>query len=110
MEYPAKAICRMCGRHVCIAHMTGDGLCTICSKSTCQVCKRRLSLTHCMACGRLACSDCLVQVDNVRRICIECVRRLGVERARRLPGKDMVIKYSRGARTLSIRYVEDGLW
>ncbi|MEB3774068.1 MAG: hypothetical protein GSR86_03980 [Desulfurococcales archaeon] len=107
-EYPAKATCRLCGRRVCIAHVTGEGLCTICSRSLCQLCGRRLSVTHCMICGRLACSDCLVQVDNVRRICVECARRMGVERARRWPGRAVILEYTRGARLLSIRYLEGG--
>lgn len=43
-----------------------------------MVCGRKPSIGYCISCGRLGCDDCLIQVDNVRRICIDCAKSKGI--------------------------------
>ena len=85
---PGVAKCRMCGRTVCSEHYDEKSrLCKVCSMSLCEVCGRRVAIGRCVLCGRLGCEDCLVQVDNVRRICRECLVKVydgDLGKARRL--------------------------
>ncbi|MEB3846726.1 MAG: hypothetical protein GSR74_01970 [Desulfurococcales archaeon] len=74
---PAVAQCRLCGRQVCEDHIDDQGICTICREALCQICGQRLAIGYCIICGRLGCDQCLVQVDSVRRVCRDCLRRLG---------------------------------
>lgn len=58
----------------------------MCSEALCSVCNSNLSLARCYSCGRTACVDCLVQLDSVRRVCVECMRsgyESKIEEARR---------------------------
>lgn len=76
----------MCGRSVCSIHFNeGRGLCCVCVDALCSFCNTRLSVARCIYCGRLGCDSCLVQVDNVRRVCRDCLssRALRVEEALR---------------------------
>jgi len=72
----AVARCRICGRYVCERHYVAEeGVCVVCHKALCSICRKRLSVARCMICGRPVCDSCSVQVDNVRRICVECLRK-----------------------------------
>lgn len=75
-EKPAVATCRICGRHVCSGHISEDGVCSVCMETLCSICGRRLSIGYCVICGRIGCDQCLIQVDNVRRVCVDCPRKL----------------------------------
>ena len=66
--------CRLCGRSYCGSHGS-SGLCVACEKALCGVCRGRLAVGHCQSCGRLVCEECSIQVDNVRRVCVECAAR-----------------------------------
>lgn len=98
-EAPGRLLCPSCGRRVCPRHMD-RGRCTICRQATCRICRVNLSVTYCMVCGRLGCADCLVQVDNVRRVCRDCLPRV---QASRWPSRGAVRLYSLGARRLTYR-------
>jgi hypothetical protein len=68
--------CPLCGRIVCERHYNATrGLCTGCIEALCDFCNKSLSIARCIYCGRLGCDVCLVQVDNVRRACRECLDR-----------------------------------
>ena len=78
--------CPLCGRPVCRGHYDATrGLCAGCVEALCEFCGVRLSIARCIYCGRLGCDACLVQVDNVRRACRECLdgRASRLEEARR---------------------------
>jgi len=82
----ARFKCPLCGRLVCSTHYDPSrGLCIGCVEALCELCNGSLSIARCIYCGRLGCDRCLVQLDNVRRACKECieVRVLRVEEARR---------------------------
>lgn len=65
----------MCGRFVCRDHFNVPrGLCVVCIDSLCEFCGSRPSIARCIYCGKLGCTECLVQIDNVRRACRDCVR------------------------------------
>ena len=91
----ASTVCRLCGRAACTRHVKG-GLCVACSEALCMLCGGRLSIARCAACGRLVCVECSVQLDPVRRMCAECVKR----GARPLAGPP-----PRGAAHLALRVI-----
>ncbi len=71
----ATATCRTCGRRVCARHYErGRGLCIVCTASLCAICGKRLSIARCQVCLRLVCAKCSMQVDPVRRVCLDCYR------------------------------------
>lgn len=79
-ERPAVTACSLCGRRVCERHAvkespSGRVVCVLCKSALCEVCGERLSVAYCVSCGRLVCVECSVQIDNVRRICVECARK-----------------------------------
>lgn len=75
--------CPGCGREVCVEHQV-NGLCLVCSQTQCAICGEKPAIGYCVLCGRLGCDECLVQIDNVRRVCIECIRGFGgIEPVRR---------------------------
>ncbi|MCE4618990.1 MAG: hypothetical protein F7C37_06070 [Desulfurococcales archaeon] len=76
-ENPATQECTVCGRYVCNKHIS-NGICSICKETLCMICGRKPSIGYCISCGRLGCDDCLIQVDNVRRICIDCAKSKGI--------------------------------
>ncbi|MDM7275793.1 MAG: hypothetical protein P3X22_006750 [Thermoprotei archaeon] len=82
---PASSVCSLCGRLVCPDHYGRDGVCSACLSALCSFCGVRLSIAKCVYCGRLGCESCLVQVDNVRRACRDCLLNVEVkvEEARR---------------------------
>ncbi len=71
---PAAGSCSLCTRAYCSRHGAG-GLCAACRDGLCGVCGFRLSLGYCQACGRLVCTSCSLQADNVRRLCLDCAGR-----------------------------------
>ncbi|MEB3765132.1 MAG: hypothetical protein GSR77_03075 [Desulfurococcales archaeon] len=73
-QNPATHTCKHCKRKVCTKHYNKQTeTCSICTQALCQICGKKLSIGYCITCGRLGCIDCLKQIDNVRRICIECL-------------------------------------
>ncbi len=73
-EARARYSCPKCGRRVCISHYNISlGVCSVCSEALCSFCKANLAISRCMLCGKLGCNECLIQVDNVRRVCIQCI-------------------------------------
>ncbi len=79
-EKPARYECKICHRKVCEDHYDPEtGLCSLCKATLCEICGRRLSVGYCSVCGRLGCSECLVQIDNVRRVCKGCLAKLGLK-------------------------------
>ena len=104
-EYPAKGRCSKCGRPVCSRHAAGNGLCIICNEALCRICRSELSITHCISCGRLGCHKCLIQLDNVRRVCIECVRRGNIIEVLEERRKG-IWKYASGARRLTENIIQ----
>ncbi|GAB6147792.1 hypothetical protein [Stetteria hydrogenophila] len=106
-ERPAVASCSVCGRRVCERHLrrdprSGRPICAVCEQALCMICGERLSVGYCVSCGRLVCVECSVQIDNVRRVCVECYRR-GV-RPRPSPAR------LRGAARLALRVVRPVAW
>jgi len=89
---PASNKCKICGRNVCRDHIKDD-ICTICRETLCTICNKRPSIGYCSICGRLACDECLVQIDNVRRICVECLAKLGgiIEAKKILKRKTLIV-------------------
>lgn len=73
-ENPAVSECKLCGRRVCENHIS-NGVCSVCEETLCAICGERLAIGYCISCGRLGCDECLIQVDNVRRICVECAEQ-----------------------------------
>ncbi|MEB3859578.1 MAG: hypothetical protein LRS43_00040 [Desulfurococcales archaeon] len=68
---PSTGYCRHCRRPCCPSHLEG-GSCVVCTMAICRLCNMRPALSKCIVCGALACPDCLVQIDNVRRACKRC--------------------------------------
>jgi hypothetical protein len=84
-ENPATVTCPSCGRKVCPQHYNPKtGKCILCTETTCQICGKNLAIGSCAICGKLGCSECLIQIDNVRRICKLCAEKIGLERARKI--------------------------
>ncbi|MCE4624433.1 MAG: hypothetical protein F7C35_01025 [Desulfurococcales archaeon] len=80
LENPGEYRCKVCGRIVCRQHYNPEtGTCTFCEELKCQICGKRPSLGYCLVCGRLGCDLCLIQVDNVRRVCRECLEKYGMK-------------------------------
>ncbi|MGC8566543.1 MAG: hypothetical protein ACP5I6_04650 [Caldisphaera sp.] len=75
-EKEAKYECKICKRKVCEDdYNKNKGICKICSSLLCEICHERLSITFCPICGRLICDKDSVQIDNVRRVCIDCYNK-----------------------------------
>lgn len=60
------------------------------------MCRERLSIARCATCRRLVCVECSVQIDPVRRMCVECVK---------LGAKPLMGPPPRGAAYLALRVV-----
>ena len=62
---------------VCEDHFNVEkGLCAICERFLCEICNENLSITFCPICGKLICEADSVQIDNVRRVCKSCFKKL----------------------------------
>jgi len=84
-DKPAAYVCPVCGRSVCeYDYVRESNRCLICEEAICSICGKHLAIGYCGVCGRLGCDDCLVQIDNVRRVCRDCLVRLGRERVLRV--------------------------
>lgn len=101
---PAAARCPLCGRAVCERHMDRSGMCAVCKEALCEICGERLSVARCVSCGRLGCDSCLTQIDNVRRICAECLK------GQRSPDAAELRRLSEAVISLKRRYTFKSSW
>jgi hypothetical protein len=107
----AVARCKICGRLVCEEHYDKKrGICVICAQSLCEICGKRLAVGRCVFCKRLVCDKCSVQLDNVRRICVECLYKRfngDLNLARRAIREKSYYKIPKGPRLVTIKILED---
>ena len=54
-------------------------------------------MARCVSCGALACKECLVELDNVRRICVTCASK-GVSPTYRAPTIKRIARVSEAAK------------
>ncbi|WP_216475983.1 hypothetical protein [Caldisphaera lagunensis] len=93
--------CKICKRNVCYDDFDEErGVCKICAASLCQICNSRLSVTYCPYCGRLVCIEDSIQLDNVRRVCIDCYKKGAIKLSKNLKYVDGAIKLSKRVKTL----------
>ncbi len=73
-EKPAKYLCKMCNRYVCEDHYDRKKeLCLVCLETLCDICRNSLAVGRCCKCGRKVCHNCLIELDEVHRLCYYCL-------------------------------------
>ncbi len=106
----AVARCKLCGRYVCERHYDrSTGLCSICLRSRCEICNQRLALSRCIICGRLICDKCSIQLDSVRRICLDCLNKLfhnNVNLAREFVSQRRYYRIPQSPKRVTIKVIE----
>lgn len=73
----AKYVCRLCCRVVCSKHYVAErGMCAICFKNLCEICRKIVAVDSCIVCSKLVCRSCSRELQPGIRICERCLTHI----------------------------------